>query len=115
MVVDQNKYLKILELELEHLVNDISSVIQYEKELHDNRTHTNFVYLENLVVLKDEIMGINGILGEITNFKVGPNENIEEKLLEKIEAFVKSRGYPTAVLHLIENKMRKIEEIKGIC
>lgn len=115
MTREKDKYLKIFKLELTNLIEDVSGLIRYEQELHEKNKHSNFVYLENLVVLKDEIMGINGILGEIDQMSPEfDNEHYVEDLIKTIEAFIKKRGYPNAILDLIKRKVRKIEEMKGI-
>ncbi len=112
---DKQKYLKIFKLELQNLIDDITELINYEKNLYDNNTHTNFVYLENLVVLKDEIMGINGILGIIDDLFIGfHSENYRDDLQKSLKEFVEKKGYPQAVYRLIERKIKKIENIKDI-
>ena len=109
------KYITILKIELNSLKDDISVLIDYEKELHDKNKHTNFVYLENLVVLKDEIMGINGIIGKIDNISktLDPNDYVEE-LTSIIKNFINERGYPLAVFELFVRKTKKIKEINEI-
>ncbi len=115
MSQEKNKYLKIFKLELAHLNEDVSALIRYEKELHDANEHTHFVYLENLVVLKDEIMGINGILGKIDEMATNFDDiNYIDDLSKTLEEFIKTRGYPLAVLDLVKGKIKKIEEMKDI-
>lgn len=115
MAQSKEQYLKILKLELTNLIGDISDLIDYEKELHDNNKHTNFVYLENLVVLKDEIMGINGILGKIDEISTSLSEdNYIKELISSIHDFVEKRGYPPAVMELIKRKIKKIEDFGDI-
>lgn len=114
MLHDKEKYITILKIEIESLINDISSLIDYEKQLHDSNKHTNFVYLENLVVLKDEIMGLNGVLGIIENLEIDTTQSINKQLEEQIGKFIEHRGYPKAIYSLILSRMKKIEEIAGI-
>ncbi len=115
MSKEKEKYLKIFKLELTTLVDDVSNLIDYEKELHDKNRHTNFVYLENLVVLKDEIMGINGILGKLDELSSELTDfNYAEELEQSISGFIIKRGYPLAVLELIKRKIKKIEVISDI-
>ena len=112
---DNDKYLKILKLELNNLIDDVSALIDYEKTLHENQQHSNYVYLENLVVLKDEIMGFQGILHELDNtFFQFDKSNITEELTMFIKSYVNKHGYPMAIYELIKRKIDKIEEIKGI-
>lgn len=115
MSEEKEKYLTILKLEVEHLISDISGLIEYEKELHDRNEHTHFVYLENLVVLKDEIMGLNGILGQIDKLSgdLDPS-NIKEQLDKTFKEFIEKRGYPLAVYELISRKMDKIDEMQEL-
>lgn len=111
MTQSKEQYLKIFKFELTNLMDDISDLIKYEKELHDMNKHTNFVYLENLVVLKDEIMGINGILGKIDDLTGSLTEdNFIEELQKSIQNFVDKRGYPPAVMELIKRKIKNIED-----
>lgn len=115
MISDKDKYLKIFKLEIENLIEDVSGLIRYETERREKREHSEYVCLENLVVFKDEIMGLNGILGEID--KQSPkfdNTNYVEDLTKTIEDFVIKRGYPQAIIRLIKGKIEKIEEIRGI-
>ena len=90
MIQDKEKYFKILKLELKNLVINVNLLIEYEKDMHDDKTHGNFVYLENLVVLKDEIMGINGLLGlfDILIKEVSDTNYIAE-FEESIKVFIK--------------------------
>ena len=78
------------------------------------RSTQHFVYLENLVVLKDEIMGLNGILGQLNKIDVSNSDDIKLQVEKLIKEFVEIRGYPEAVIKLIGNRMQKIEEIAGI-
>ncbi len=115
MTQSKEEFLKVFKFELSNLVEDISALIEYEKDLHEENKHTNFVYLENLVVLKDEIMGINGISGYLDTAIVEiPENNFLKILEEKIAEFIKARGYPLAVLNLVKRKIEKIEEMKKL-
>ncbi|MGL1894130.1 MAG: hypothetical protein OCD02_21050 [Spirochaetaceae bacterium] len=115
MTQEKDKYLKIFKIELTNLIDDVSALINYEKELHESRAHSNFVYLENLVVLKDEIMGINGILGHIDDMANELDDtNYIDDLLVSIESFIQKRGYPMAVFDLIKGKVKRIESIRDI-
>lgn len=110
MVHQKEQFIKILKIELTNLVEDISDLISYEKELHDKEKHSNFVYLENLVVLKDEIMGINGVLGELDRLEKSMTiENFVQELEFKLKEFITKRGYPLAVNELLKRKIKKVD------
>lgn len=115
MKVDKNKFLSIFKLELSYLVEDVSRLINYEKQLHEDNKHTNFVYLENLVVLKDEIMGLNGIMGNLENiFSDLDSDDYIDSFIEEVKSFVLQRGYPMAVFDLIKSKIYKVEDMQKL-
>jgi len=115
MIQDKEKYFKIFKLELKNLVTNVSLLIEYEKDMHNDEIHSNFVYLENLVVLKDEIMGINGLLGQLDHLTKDLSDAHYITELEKIiEDFIKERGYPMAVFKLVKQKMKIIDDILNI-
>lgn len=97
---------KIFKDELKHLIEDVNDLIEYEKQLHREDIHRNYVYLENLVVLKDEIMGFNGIMSQVDNFLEDIEfDEITTRFFQKITDFIKERGYPEAIENLIKRKI----------
>lgn len=104
------KFLEILRIELQDLIYDLElSEDILEKRLNEHQI-TEYVYMENLSLLKKEILGIERIKRMLSESDVQIN-SIEE-LREKLESYfhdeIKSAGLPNVVFLLVNRKLEKI-------
>ena len=110
------KYLNILKIELEDLIMDL----ELSKEVLTRRLReheiTEYVFLENLGLLKKEILGIERIKMMLNDSE----KNIQsiEDLHELVESYlleeVKSAGLPEVVSMLISRKLEKVGRYMAI-
>ena len=63
----KRKYLDILRLEIEDLIEDIGVVVNEYKRRRDLGEITNYVFLENLAVLHNELLGVDDMMEMLDN------------------------------------------------
>ena len=89
MKVCKKKFLSILKIEMEDLIEDLKSHVNDYKEKKEQDLITNYVFMENLALLQHEMYGIRKFLEMISLLDLNDYKNIEEisnhikNLLEK--------------------------------
>ena len=104
------KYLEILKIELEDLIVDLEfSETVLSKRLEEHEI-TEYVFLENIGLLKKEILGIEKVKKIILGS--GATYNSLEELRETVENYfhdeIKSAGLPNVVFLLVNRKLDKV-------
>ena len=105
------KYLKVLKIELEDLEEDLEVM----KELYDRREQrneiTDYVFLENVALLKTEIAGVESLVKSIDDIPVDQFSHLDE-FVDYVDALFRERtehsGYPEAVYALVKRKLSKV-------
>lgn len=100
MTEKKNMFLKILKVELEDLHDDIVIMIEENKNAKGKEEISNYVFLENLSVLNNEILGIDIISSSIKN-----TDSEKFATLNELIADIESR---------IHKAMRENHIIKGL-
>lgn len=106
-----NKYIHILEIELDDLESDLNLLIQTHLQKKENEKITNYVFLENLAVIKNEISGIEQfkqILNEIVPDEYTDLDDFTKDLENRFKACVHRSGFVEAVYSFVEKKMKKV-------
>ncbi|MBN1695984.1 MAG: hypothetical protein JW881_00600 [Spirochaetales bacterium] len=110
------KYLKILAIELDDLESDIKFLIEKYKQKKDSETISNYVFLENLVVLNSELCGISSFKKLMNEFDPASYATIED-FLDGIKARFKRKiiecGLPEGIYMIIERKLIKVYTYVG--
>lgn len=105
------KYLKILRIELEDLQSDIEFLIDKYKQRRKNEEITDYVFLENLAVLKNEICGISSFNKIIDSIDPADYEDIDG-FIRDMKARFKKRieecGLAQVIYPLIKRKLEKV-------
>ena len=57
-----NKYLEILRIEIDDLADDIGLLVDEYRKRRDKNEITNYVFLENLAVLHNEMQGVDNLV-----------------------------------------------------
>ncbi len=104
-------FLKILVIELEDLDEDIQILIKKCEEQHIKEEISEYVFLENLAVLQNELFGVAGFIEEVK--EVNPDdfnttEELKSYLLKKLAQRVKEKGLVHSIIPLVERKMNKV-------
>ena len=106
------KYLKILKIEFEESIEYLGYLLEVHRFRQGQGEITNYVYLENVTVLKNEVSGIKNFLGIINLLEADDFEDLESLImhLEKRAAEnVKHFSYPKAVLIMCQRKLEKVK------
>lgn len=113
MIEKRKNYLNILRLELEDLHEDIDKLIsECDSQKNDCRI-TNYVYMENLANLKNEILGLDVFSGIIDGTDPGRFNSLDEMIVSLKAAFSESMaeyGIINAIRLMVERKMEKVKK-----
>jgi len=112
MLKKREAFLKILYIELEDLNEDISILIEECEKKHCNEEISNYVFLENLAVLKNELFGVKSFLDDVKNIDPVNYENLNlliEDLTSILEKRIHEKGIAHSIVNLIERKMNKVK------
>jgi hypothetical protein len=105
-------YLAIFQLEIEDLEEDIQYLIQKGDDRKKNGSLTNYVFLENQAILKNEIHALEYLKKLVRNTDYDNFRSIEgliQYLREEFRKVVDNHGYAEAILIFIDRKMEKVK------
>ena len=105
------RYLQILDIELDDLKEDIEIMIEKNEERGKEGRITQYVLLENLAVLRNELCGIGSFRKILKEFDPTCYSSIED-FINTIEVRFKKQiqdcGLVEGIYHIIERKLRKV-------
>ena len=107
----RKKYLAILKLELEDLHEDIETVIQQTTKERESGSLTNNVFMENLALFKNELLGVDAFGRILDELDLGAFTSLEEMvdyLKTDFRAKVKAVGLAEVIDLLVERKLDKV-------
>ena len=106
------KYLEILKIELEDLIEDLEFSEKVTAKRHEDHEITEYVFLENLSLLKKEVLGVEKLKKMVEGLEGRYTATAE--LREEIENYfireIKSTGLPEVVFLLVSRKLDKIDK-----
>lgn len=107
------KFIKILKIELDDVEEDLRRLEEYNKAKALTGEISNYVSLENLAVIKDELMGIRRIAGTLDTVKPEEYRDIED-FIQKFETYCRQNSrnadLPESVYVLFNRKIEKIKQ-----
>ena len=106
------KFLKIFIAELEDLDEDIKILIIKCEEQHEHDEISQYVFLENLAVLQNELFGVEGFIEEVRTIKKEEFNSLfelKEYLLNNLSLRIKEKGLVHSIMPLVERKLNKVE------
>ncbi|HUX21989.1 MAG TPA: hypothetical protein VMW69_12180 [Spirochaetia bacterium] len=107
------KFLRLLRVELEDLKEDLDLFMEVMSARHDSGEITDYVYNENLAVLRNEVMGLHDCMrgcADSESFGQGTVQEIADAFKERLHARLKEHGYVSALYSLVD---RRIDRIAG--
>ena len=116
MDIKTGKYLEILKIELEDLVYDLEFGEQVLMKRLKEHEITEYVFLENIGLLKKEILGIERVQKVIEKARA-ENKTISElgEVLEEYFAHeIRAAGLPNVVTLLVKRKLEKVNRYMSI-
>ncbi len=106
-----DKFLMILKIELKDLEADLVDLENVYKLRKEDGAITNYVFLENLAAIKDEMSGIKKLIQSLNNVDADNYNSIDEFVPEFIRLCrenSKNADLPEAVYRLFERKISKV-------
>ena len=105
------KYLGILKIEIEDLIKDIELLIEVHKKKYDNQEITQYVYRENIAVLKNEVSCLKNFIECIDSIDAEKYQSLQE-LVDQVEVQFKTQlhehSYAQAVESFVKRKLKKV-------
>ncbi|MBN2736941.1 MAG: hypothetical protein JXR70_08180 [Spirochaetales bacterium] len=111
MVPFIKKYLRILQIELEDLEEDINFLIETHQKRVNSKEITQYVFNENLAVLKNEIFAVERFEKMAAEIKSDDYNTIEDFIADlkiRYKKRLKDSGLAEAVYPLVERKLDKV-------
>lgn len=107
----KEKFIKILLVELEDLDKDIKMLIDECCDKHSHEQISDYVYLENLAVLQNELFGVEGFIEEVKTLNLDKFESVEElmnTLTNQLKDRIREKGLVHSIILLVERKIKKV-------
>jgi hypothetical protein len=104
-------FLKMFEMELEDLHKDIEMLIDHYTDEHDHEVISNYVFLENIAVMDNELFGIDSFIEAVRSTDPARFTTVTalmSALSDMLRRRCREKGYATPVCVLAERKMNKI-------
>jgi hypothetical protein len=107
----KRKYLDILRIEVEDLIEDIGLIVNEYTERRDRGEITNYVFLENLAVLHNELLGVDDMMEMLDSVDPESYSNLDELVADievKIKNKIKNSHLAEALYPLVKRKLEKV-------
>jgi len=104
-------FITMFTIELEDLHKDVELIIQKYKDEHDHEVISNYVFLENLALMKNELFGIDSFLQEVKDITPTDFEDVHQiidYLKKQCLNRCREKGIASAAYVLSERKMVKV-------
>ena len=101
----------MFEMELDDLHTDIELLIDRYTDEHDHEAISNYVFLENIALMNNELFGIDSFIEEVRRIDSSRFTGVVELigfLTATLHQRCREKGYATSVCVLAERKMNKI-------
>lgn len=106
-------FYEIFLIELNDLDEDIKALIEQSKYKYSHEEISNYVCMENLAVLQNELFGVEGYIEDVK--KTNPEsyetmDDIMKYLHELLEKRIQEKCIVHSILLLVERKMNKVKK-----
>jgi hypothetical protein len=111
MIHAKEAFVKILLIELEDLEEDIHLLQQRYTQEHQQHQISDYVFMENVALLHNELYGIEGFYSEVRGLALERYDGLDA-VLERLHTIIRSRcherGIAPFVCSLVERKLQKV-------
>lgn len=107
------KFIKVLRIELEDLEEDLRLMADLYNLREKRAEITEYVFLENMSLLKSQISGIEHILKSIDSIETqdfGTLDDLVEYVSREFKAQTEDAGFPESVYELVKRKLTKVSK-----
>ena len=104
-------FLRMFEIELEDLHRDIELLIDRYTDEHDHEVISNYVFLENIALMNNELFGIDSFIETVRNtdpLLYGSVDQLIDALTAQLRQRCREKGYASSVCVLADRKMKKV-------
>lgn len=108
----KTNYLRILRIEIEDLKQDIEALIEGLKREHESELLTNYVFMENLIVFRNELLGVDDFFQVIDMLDPDRYDSLDEMMSAILVSFsdmVAQHRLPREIIQYVERKMAKVK------
>jgi len=105
------KYLEILRVEIAGLEEDIRVLIEHCKQERESGRLTNYVFMENLALFENEILGVNmfrNIVDEIDPDRFDSLDALVSHLKDTFREKLQERGLVKLISVYVSRKLDKV-------
>ncbi|HUX13009.1 MAG TPA: hypothetical protein VMW87_08255 [Spirochaetia bacterium] len=105
------KFQKILLVEIEDLHDDLDLFIQVVVDRHQNRQITDYVYAENIAILRNEVLGLEDCIrgcADLDPGSIASADDLAEFLKVRFKKRLDAHGYVPALYTLLAKRIEKI-------
>ena len=113
MAENKSRFIKMLQMEFEDLKCDIQELIQKAKSDHDKGKITNYVFMENIALFENELMGLADSIQVISEIKVDEYENLNSLISNvenKLTCVFKEHDFWEAGHVCVQRKIEKVKK-----
>jgi hypothetical protein len=107
----KQKFIRILTTEIEDLIDDIEHLMVVYKNRCEKGEITNYVYLENNALLKNEISCLKNFIKFLSKLELDKIETIEELYLfigKEFKQQLEEHCYAHSIENFVERKLQKV-------
>ena len=107
-----HKYIMILEIELDDLVSDIELLMEKYRKRNESEEITDYVFLENLAVLKNQICGLSSlrkIVEEIDESAYGAVDEFVDDISGRFRARIEECDLSPSIFQMVKRKLEKVK------
>ena len=111
MTDKKTHYLKVLNIELQDLLEDIDLRAVTQKTRLEQGGITEYVYRENIALLTSERRALERFLEELGRFDPSPYIDVKElegEIEKKFILFLEEHEFPHAIEGFVTRKMKKV-------
>jgi hypothetical protein len=105
------RFRSILLIEIEDLHDDLKLFIEVINDRHEHRLITDYVYQENLAILRNEVLGLEDCLHgcpDLESHDVQSVDEVAELIKHDLRDRLSQRGYVPALYALLEKRIDRI-------
>ena len=109
----KRKYLDILRIEVEDLIEDIGLIVNEYKRRKDRGEITDYVFLENLAVLHNELLGVDDMMEMLDSVDPEDYSNLDDLVADieiKIRKKIENSHLAEALYPLVKRKLEKVSK-----
>jgi hypothetical protein len=104
-------FIKILLIELDDLDQDIELLIREYEEKHNKAEISEYVFHENLALMKREFLGVKGFrhtLKTLAAEQYATLNDLHQAVDQLLQETIREKGLPNSILLLVRRKMENV-------